>query len=181
MRWRRYKIAWTADIEKAFLQIAIHPDHKQIVRFLWVEDITATKPVVKHFIWKRLAFGLISSPFILRAVLLKHLKQYETEFPGITEAVQDQLYVDDWMGGADDPNTAKKPVIRTQQILDEAKFTLSKCITNSDELIQASMGEIAFSQNVSTLACEKTFDHKPNQALGIIWYSKEDVFQFNPQ
>jgi hypothetical protein len=43
------------------------------------------------------------------------------------------------------------------------------------------MGEIPFSQNTSTLACEKTFDHKPNKALGIIWYPKEDVFQFNPQ
>ena len=47
MRWRRHKIAWTADIEKEFLQIAIHPDHKQMT-FLWVEDITADTPVVKH-------------------------------------------------------------------------------------------------------------------------------------
>lgn len=126
MRWRRNKIAWTADIEKTFLQIAIHPDHKQIVRFLCVEDVTAIRPVVKDFIWKRLPFGLTSSPFILRAVLLKHLKQYETEFPGITESILGQLYLDDWMGGADNPGTAKEQVIQTQQILDEAKFSLSK-------------------------------------------------------
>jgi hypothetical protein len=92
------------------------------------------------------------------------------------------LYVDDWMGGGtDDLNSAREKVIQTQQILSEAKFTLSKWITNSSGLIQASMGEIAFSQNISTLSCEKTFDHKPNKALGIIWYPKEDVFQFNPQ
>lgn len=95
MRWRRHKVAWTADIEKAFLQIAIHPEHKQIVRFLWVEDISVEKPMIEHFIWKRLPFGLTSSPFILRVVLLKHLKQYEAEFPGITEEVLDQLSVDD--------------------------------------------------------------------------------------
>jgi hypothetical protein len=30
------------------------------------------------------------------------------------------------MGGADNPGTAKEQVIQTQQILDEAKFSLSK-------------------------------------------------------
>ncbi len=180
MRWRRHKVAWTADIEKAFLQIAIHPEHKQIVRFLWVEDITANKPTIKHFIWKRLPFGLTSSPFILRAVMLKHFKQYEAEFPGITNEILDQLYVDDWMGGAEDPRAAKVQVLRTQRILSEARFTLSKWITNSEELIQDSIEEIPFSQNISTLACEKSFDHKPNKALGIIWYPKDDAFQFSP-
>ena len=113
--------------------------------------------------------------------MLKHLKQYETEFPRITEAILEKLYVDDWIGGADSPEDAKDRVIRTQHILEEAKFALSKWITNSEELIQASLGEIPFSQNISTLACEKTFDHKPNKALGIIWHPKEDAFQFNPQ
>ncbi len=45
MRFRRYLIAWTADIEKAFLQIKIHEDHGQIVRFLWVDDPNSNNPI----------------------------------------------------------------------------------------------------------------------------------------
>jgi hypothetical protein len=91
MRFRRYRIAWTADIEKAFLQIKIHEDHGQIVRFLWVENPEAAIPKVVVYRWKRLTFGLASSPFILRAVLTWHLQKYETEYPGITNRTLNQI------------------------------------------------------------------------------------------
>lgn len=58
---------------------------------------------------------------------------------------------------------------------------LRKRTTNLEALIQLNMGEIPFSQEISTLACEKTFEHKPNKALGILWFPREDKFQFNPE
>lgn len=83
--------------------------------------------------------------------------------------------------GAESPKDAATQVTRTWQILENANFSLSKWITNSKELIQKTRGEIPFSQDTSILACEKTFDHKPNKALGILWFPREDRFQFNPQ
>jgi hypothetical protein len=83
MRFRRYGIAWTADIQKAFLQIEMHPEHEQLVRFLWVDNPEKEKPEIVEYRWKRLTFGLTSSPFILRVVLTKHLRSYEKERPGI--------------------------------------------------------------------------------------------------
>jgi hypothetical protein len=47
--------------EKAFLQILIHPDHCQIVRFIWVDDLNAENPTFKVYCWKRLSFWLTSS------------------------------------------------------------------------------------------------------------------------
>jgi len=41
LRFRTYFIALTADIEKAFLQISISPQHRDFVRFLWFEDVFA--------------------------------------------------------------------------------------------------------------------------------------------
>ncbi|KAI9565063.1 Pao retrotransposon peptidase family protein [Daphnia sinensis] len=38
MRFRLHKIAWIADIEKAFLNIALHPDDAEAIRFLWITD-----------------------------------------------------------------------------------------------------------------------------------------------
>lgn len=81
--WRRKRIAWIADIENAFLQIAIQPEHKQMVRFPWVENPEDKKSKIITYTSTRLSFGLTSSPFILRAVLLKHFRQYENLYPGI--------------------------------------------------------------------------------------------------
>ena len=44
IRFRVYKVAMIADIEKAFLNIAISPEHRDYLRFFWVEDIHNTNP-----------------------------------------------------------------------------------------------------------------------------------------
>ena len=39
LRFRVHKVALTADIEKAFLNSEIDPEHRSFVRFLWVKDL----------------------------------------------------------------------------------------------------------------------------------------------
>ena len=38
LRFRAYKIVTVADIEKAFWQISLNPEHRDYVRFLWFDD-----------------------------------------------------------------------------------------------------------------------------------------------
>uniref|UniRef100_A0A914Q4Q4 CCHC-type domain-containing protein n=1 Tax=Panagrolaimus davidi TaxID=227884 RepID=A0A914Q4Q4_9BILA len=45
LRFRIPKIAIVADVEKAFLQVEIHPDDRDLTRFLWVKD--PTKPLTE--------------------------------------------------------------------------------------------------------------------------------------
>jgi hypothetical protein len=179
MRFRQDCIAWTADIEKAFLQIRIHDDHCQIVRFLWVDNPKAKNPVVKIYVWKRLPFGLTSSPFILRAVLMWHLAKYETQYPGITNRVLDQIYVDDWMGGEENPQAAANEIRLVNRILSEIQMKLSKWTTNSPELKELLRGEITFSAEPSNLAINEVFQHTDKKALGIRWDPSTDNFSFN--
>ncbi|KFD44886.1 hypothetical protein M513_14238, partial [Trichuris suis] len=70
LRFRRFKVAVQADIEKMFMQILLHEEDRDFVRFLWRgfdRDIT---PSVWRF--TRVCFGLTCSPFLAIAVVNKH-------------------------------------------------------------------------------------------------------------
>lgn len=85
LRFRQKKIAWTADITQAFLQIGIQQEHEQIVRFLWVEDPTQEPVTIEEFKWKHVPFRISSSPFILRAVIQKCMEDHQTVFPELKD------------------------------------------------------------------------------------------------
>ncbi|KIH53970.1 zinc knuckle [Ancylostoma duodenale] len=75
MRFRTGRIATTADIEKAFLQVRLHEEDRAVTRFLWVKDLN--KPPYDHNIVTlrstRVTLGLNSSPFLLPATIDLHL------------------------------------------------------------------------------------------------------------
>ena len=64
-----------ADIEKAFLMVALQPKERDVNRFLWLKDIK--QPVSPNnlvtYRFTRIPFGIISSPFLLGATIKHHL------------------------------------------------------------------------------------------------------------
>ena len=64
VRFREFPIGLTADIEKAFHQIQIAPQDREMIKFLWFDDITKENPELKHYRSRRVSFGLKPSPAI---------------------------------------------------------------------------------------------------------------------
>jgi hypothetical protein len=82
LEFRKYAVAFTADLKQAFLQIELEEKDSNAVRFLWVDEPQEpSKAKTVQYRWKRLPFGLTCSPFILRAVMEKHFQLYEPMFP----------------------------------------------------------------------------------------------------
>ena len=73
MHW----VALTGDIEKAFLMISVIPQDRDVLRFLWVDDVLKDVPSVHTYRFTRVIFGVSSSPFLLNATSKHHLKQYK--------------------------------------------------------------------------------------------------------
>ena len=57
LRFRSYRIALTADIEKAFLMISVAEEDRDALRFLWVDDITADKLKIVTLRFARVVLG----------------------------------------------------------------------------------------------------------------------------
>ena len=76
LRFRSYKIALTADVEKAFLKIAVTHSDRDVLRFIWIDDVNKKKPEVQVFRFARVVFSVSSSPFLLNATVKFHLERY---------------------------------------------------------------------------------------------------------
>ena len=100
LRFRSYPIALTADVEKAFLMVAVNSEDQDILMFLWVDDITKEEPKLVTYRFARVMFGISSSPFLLNATIKFHLDSFRESHELVVEWLLLSTYVDDIISGA---------------------------------------------------------------------------------
>jgi hypothetical protein len=90
LRFRKHPIAIVADIERAFLQIKLQRDQRDVTRFLWLKDIDnpMTNPCkIQEYRFCRVPFGVVSSPFLLGATIEHHLDTFHNEISNKIKAI----------------------------------------------------------------------------------------------
>ncbi|KAK6762779.1 hypothetical protein RB195_023475 [Necator americanus] len=82
------------DIEKAFLQVRLHPEDRNATRFMWVRDIhqPLTQENLVFFRFTRVIFGLNCSPFLLAGTIVHHLRTHVED--QLAKEIGDNTYVD---------------------------------------------------------------------------------------
>ena len=159
LRFRRWQFGLTADITKAFLQIELRPEDRDVHRFLLNKN-----EKVRHMRFTRVTFGNSASPFLLNATIKFHLSKFE-EDKTIRELKQN-LYVDDWLSGADDEKELMEMMVKSEQILKEGSFPLTKWASNSPQVREK-------------LKRLSECDQKETQkVLGMVWNTAADCFLF---
>ncbi|GFX09457.1 putative RNA-directed DNA polymerase from transposon X-element [Trichonephila clavipes] len=88
-RLRLYPIGLSSDIEKAFLQLSIIPEHRDYLRF-FLPTVKETK-IYRHC---RVVFGICSSPFLLSACIDHLLQNSPARFDDVTQKLKHSFYVD---------------------------------------------------------------------------------------
>jgi len=132
LNFRKFEIAFNADIEKAFLMIGISESERKYLKFLWYSD--NPKEECKIMRMKRLPFRCKTSPFILSAVIKHHIKKFESDKPNSVEMLNSALYVDDLYFGAHSVNEAFALSSDAVSILKSGGFNLRKLRSNSSKL-----------------------------------------------
>uniref|UniRef100_A0A1X7VL84 Uncharacterized protein n=1 Tax=Amphimedon queenslandica TaxID=400682 RepID=A0A1X7VL84_AMPQE len=89
------RIALIADIKKAFLMVSIDPKDWDVLHFIWYDKIGSKEPEIKVFRFRRVVFGVASSPFLLNATVRNHMEGCEELFPSAVAKLMRSMYVDD--------------------------------------------------------------------------------------
>ncbi|XP_057368276.1 uncharacterized protein LOC130689293 [Daphnia carinata] len=88
--------------------------------------------------WKRVPFGFSSSSFLLRVTLNKHLDGMEPLHSTIlyttVNQLKEQIYVDDYLGGANKISTAETRIQETNSTFQKAKLNMRSWVTNDETL-----------------------------------------------
>lgn len=160
LRFRKWQVAITADITKAFLQINVREEDRDVHRFLWMFN-----DVVRTMRFIRVPFGNKSSPFLLNATIKHHLNNCkESE---VVQELRSNLYVDDWLSGADTVEEGKAKFTEACSVLAGAGMTLTKWTSNSKNLRECFGNESDLGERESI------------KVLGMQWEVSNDCFMYD--
>jgi hypothetical protein len=92
LRFRLRPYSAISDVEAAFHQMALHPDDRPFVRFLWGE-------IVYRF--RRVPFGLNCGPAMLHTVVRQHVDNFYKDEEPLRDQIQKSLYCDNLIASFD--------------------------------------------------------------------------------
>ncbi|XP_060578231.1 uncharacterized protein LOC132735303 [Ruditapes philippinarum] len=92
IRFRMNKYAIATDIEKAFLNITLDENNRDVTRFLWLSDPSNPNSESTTYRYRAVLFGATSSPITLCATILKHLELKNDK--QASEYLRQDLYID---------------------------------------------------------------------------------------
>ena len=148
LRLHGNKIVFVTDIEKAFSQISLKPEHRDFVRFLSCESKNEITPKnisqykICDYCICRVLFGVTSSPFLLTSTINKDIKTYDNEDPKFVEQLLRSLHVDDLNNGSENFNDCYNFYNKAKDRLDQASFNFRKFQSNSCDLEYLINGEM---------------------------------------
>ena len=169
-----HKYCITGDVQKAFLQIKIHPNHRDVQRLLWYTDLERRD--ICEFCFTRVIFGSASSLYILGATLNNHLTQYKENYPTTVEHLLQNTYVDDMQCLADCVQEVLRFKNESIAIMAEGGFVLHKWHSNVQEVEQQG---ILSPNNAEVTYAKTTMGPRDQETrlLGIPWTKNSDTFE----
>ena len=171
LRFQLQKVIIMSDIKQAFLNVEVHPDHVNFLRFLWRENGSNAITVYRFLV---VVFGLTPSPFLLLATIRYHCEKMVDENKidkKFTEKFLKTLYMDDSINGGETVDEAFEIYKKSKFLMQSAGFLLRKWNSNNKELLKMiTTDDINESSSVTSSI---------TSVLGIKWDTEKDEIIFN--
>ncbi|XP_033229750.1 uncharacterized protein LOC117181300 [Belonocnema kinseyi] len=170
LRWRMYSVFFTADIEKMFRRIWIHPVDQTFKKILWRESHDQE---VRTYYLKTVTFGFTSLPYLAIRTLLQLAEDEGDNYPLASQILRKEIYVDDVLSGADDVSLARAKCRQLDLLLQAGAFTLKKWVSNVGEVLEGVPTDHREDATYLLLNQDPSF-----RALGISWQPSSDFLRF---
>ena len=162
--------------------ISVAESDRDVLRFLWVDDLTKDPPDVRTFRFTRVMFGVSSSPFLLNATIKYHLPHYLESHPDLIQGLLRSTYVDDIITGASSEDEAFDLYTQSKEIPRRGRFNLREFLTNSQQLqmrinqaekshtpVKEDVEEAALPYAEATLGNTQGLGSEEQKILGVRW------------
>ena len=170
IKFRTYPVALNADVSKMYREVQLSTTDKDLHRFVWREDPSSP---VKDYRMTRVTFGVSASPFLAVRTLQQTADDHGEEYPKATQHIRHSFYVDDFLGGADNPEEAVLLFNQLREILQKGGFQLRKWRTSSKEVLSHIPEDLQETNPVKQSTAINCQTH--SKALGLLWDSHLDV------
>ncbi|XP_070576393.1 uncharacterized protein [Ptychodera flava] len=164
LRFRVNRIAFSSDIEKAFLHVRLDESDRQFTKFLWLSEPMNPESPFKTYCFKVILFGAVSSPFILNAVVKTHLESRERT-PTSTD-LENNIYVDNILSGTDSNEDAVEYYEESNHLFESCGFNLRSWSSNCEDI---------------RVLAERDHKLEPDtavNALGLRWLTETDELTY---
>ncbi|XP_043263948.1 uncharacterized protein LOC122404113 [Colletes gigas] len=169
MRFRTHQFVLTADIEKMFRQIQVHPDDAKFQKIFWREN---KHEPIKTYALNTVTYGTTSAPFLAVRCLKQLIKDEGHKYPLAAAILDRDFYVDDLLTGTNDLNQARLLIDQLIKLLNSGGFNLRQWLSNEPKLLK----ELKNS-STSQLVCLDANETK--KVLGIQWDPDTDTISYN--
>lgn len=166
IKFRFYKYAFTADLEKMYRQILLDEDQIDLQRIVWRES--SNEPF-RDYVLKTIVYGTADAPYLATRTLKQLAMDIENVYPIAAKIIRACMYMDDVCSGGFSRPEIIKAYHELKAAFQSAGFNLRKWCSNSKELLN----EIPECER-ELKACNGNV-----KALGICWSAIHDEFTFN--
>lgn len=166
LKWRKYPVAYTADIEAMFSRIRMTDRDARFHRFIW-KDVDSENYEVYQI--ERISFGNCCSPFIALQTIRQTVIDYSPD-DDTSKTIRENLYVDDYLDSHQTEELAIQKATKVKETLAKGNFNLRSWRSNSKRFIKTFDGS---QDSVDLLENDNV-----ERVLGVTWLIKSDILTF---
>lgn len=175
LRCRIRQIMLVSDAEKMFRQIVVCPEDCRLPSIVW--RFSHVHPIDTYEL-STVTYGTKSAPLLATRVLKQLADDEGKRFPLAAKAVNEDVYMDDVITGADTVESVMRLRSELDQMLTSGGFRLRKWASNCSTVLEGIPAENLAIQDRDGI----DLDPDPSvSTLGLIWIPKTDQFKFKFQ
>ncbi|KAJ8722107.1 hypothetical protein PYW08_004509 [Mythimna loreyi] len=171
MKWRMKRVCFMADIKQMYRQILVTREDANFQRILWRPNESDD---FDEYRLLRVTFGTASAPYLAVRTLHQTADDEGKEEPRAVQSIKSNFFMDDWLDGADDTESAISLAKTVTNILRRGGFQLTKWSSNDIHFLKSIDEERRSTNARIDMNLDGTI-----KALGIVWNLKTDTFQYN--